>query len=84
MREKENTWNGPPNFPFHMNNSMEHISQYVSISLWCTRVVRGTHGCGLWKSIRKDADNFFGHVVYAVVEGNRFGFGMTLGVVLFL
>ena len=20
---------------------------------WCTRVVRGTHGCGLWKNIRK-------------------------------
>ena len=41
---------------------------------WCTRVVRGTHGCGLWKNIRKGADNFFGHVVYAMGEGNRIRF----------
>ena len=41
---------------------------------WCTRVVRGTHVCGLWKNIRKGANNFFGHVVYAVGEGNRIRF----------
>ena len=41
---------------------------------WCTRVVRGTHGCGLWKNIRKGANNFFGHVVYATGEGNRIRF----------
>ena len=39
---------------------------------WCTRVVRGTHDCGLWKNIRKGVESFFGHVV------------TTLGVVLFL
>jgi len=39
---------------------------------WCTRVVRGTHGRGLWKNIRKGAESFF---VQAVT---------TLGVVLFL
>ena len=41
---------------------------------WCTRVVRGTHGCGFWKNIRKGTDNFFGHVVYAAGEGNRIWF----------
>ena len=32
---------------------------------WCTRDVRGTHGCGMWKNIRKGAESFFGHVLYA-------------------
>ncbi|XP_065636444.1 uncharacterized protein LOC136070428 [Quercus suber] len=41
---------------------------------WCTRVMRGTHGCGLWKNIRKGANNFFGHMVYAAGEGNRIRF----------
>ena len=41
---------------------------------WCTRVARGTHGCGFWKNIMKGVDNFFGHVVYAVREGNRIRF----------
>ena len=36
--------------------------------------MKGTHGCGLWKIIRKGADNFFGHVVYAMGEGNRIRF----------
>ena len=36
--------------------------------------MRGTHGCGLWKNFRKGVDNFFGHVVYTVGEGNRIQF----------
>ena len=46
----------------------------------CTRVVRGTHGCGLWKNIRKGVDNFFshvgyvGHVGYVAGEDNRIRF----------
>ena len=36
--------------------------------------MRGTHGCGLWKNIKKGADNFFSHVVYEVGEGNRIRF----------
>ena len=27
---------------------------------WCTRIVRGTHGCQMWKSIREGADKFIG------------------------
>ena len=30
---------------------------------WCIRVVKGTHGCGLWKNIRKGANNFFSRAV---------------------
>ena len=51
---------------------------------WCTRVARETHGCGLWKNVRKGADNFFGHVVYVGERAIVFGSGTTLGVVLFL
>ena len=41
---------------------------------WCTRVVRGMHGCGVWKNIRKGAESFFGHVLYAVGQGFRIRF----------
>ena len=41
---------------------------------WCTRVVRGTHGCGMWKNIRKGAKSFFGHVLYVAGEGFRIRF----------
>ena len=41
---------------------------------WCTRVVRGMHGCGMWKNIRKGVESFFGHVVYVVREGIRIQF----------
>ena len=32
--------------------------------------MKGTHGCGLWKNIRKGVDNFFNHVGYVAGEGN--------------
>ena len=51
---------------------------------WWTRVIRGTHGCGLWKNIRKGVDSFLGHVAYAAGEGVRMRSGTTLGAVLFL
>ena len=40
---------------------------------WCTRIVRGTHGCGMWKSIR-GLEKFFGQVMYNVGEGDRISF----------
>ena len=27
---------------------------------WCTRIVSGTHGCQMWKSIREGVDKFIG------------------------
>lgn len=41
---------------------------------WCTRVVRRTHGYGMWKNIRKGVESFFAHVVYAMREGIRIQF----------
>ena len=38
---------------------------------WCTRAIRGTHGYGMWKNIRKEAKSFFGHVLYATGEGSH-------------
>ena len=40
----------------------------------CTRIVRGTHWCGMWKSIREGREKFFGQVVYNVGEGHRISF----------
>ena len=51
---------------------------------WCSRVVRGTHGCGLWKSIRKMQ---IVSLVMWCMQRERvvaFGSGTTLGVVLLL
>ena len=36
---------------------------------WCTRAVRGMHGYGMWKNIRKGAESFFGHVLFAAGKG---------------
>ena len=41
---------------------------------WCTRIVRGTDGCGMWKSIREGAEKFFGQVVYNAGEGDCISF----------
>ena len=36
---------------------------------WYTRAVRGTHGYGMWKNIRKGVRSFFVHVLYAAGKG---------------
>ena len=61
---------------WHFGKEVTHLwhqvieTKYGEVSRgWCTRVVRGTHGCGLWKNVRKGANSFFGHVVYATKEG---------------
>ena len=41
---------------------------------WCTRAIRGTHGYGMWKNIRKGVESLFGHVLYATGEGSRIQF----------
>ena len=41
---------------------------------WYTRAVRGTHGCGMWKNIRKGVRSFFVHVLYAAGKGFRIWF----------
>ena len=41
---------------------------------WCTRSIRGTHGYGMWKSIREGAEKFFGQVEYTVGEGHHISF----------
>ena len=44
----------------------------------CTRVDRGSQGCGMWKNIRKGRESFFGHVLYVVGEGLRIRFWYDL------
>ena len=41
---------------------------------WCTRIVRGTHRCVMWKSITEGVEKFFGQVVYNVGEGDCISF----------
>ena len=60
---------------WHFGNEVTHLwlqviaTKYEETSVgWCTRVVRETHGCGMWKNIRKGAESFFGHVVNVVGE----------------
>ena len=51
---------------------------------WCTKIVRGAHGCRMWKSIREGAKKFFGQVVYNVGRVTVLVSGMILGVGLLL
>lgn len=37
----------------------------------CTKRVNGSHGCGLWKSIRMGRDTFARHLGFEVGKGNR-------------
>ena len=66
---------------WHFGNEVTHLwlqviaTKYGETSGgWCTRVVKGTHGCGVWKNIRKGAESFFGHVVSVAGEGIRIRF----------
>ena len=49
---------------------------------WCTRVVRGTHGCGMWKNIRTGLRAFLVMCCMQQVRVFVSDFGMTLGVAL--
>ena len=51
---------------------------------WCTRGVRGAHGCGMWRSIKEGTEKFFSQILFNVGEGSRVSFGMTHGVGLLL
>ena len=66
---------------WRFGNEVTHLWRQVRASKygeasggWCTRVVRETHGCGMWKNIRKGAESFFGHVLYVAGEGFRIRF----------
>ena len=37
---------------------------------WCTRGLRGAHGCGTWRSIKEGTEKFFSQILYNVGEGN--------------
>ena len=37
---------------------------------WCTREVRGAHGCGMWRSIKEGTKKFFSQILYNVGEGS--------------
>jgi hypothetical protein len=41
---------------------------------WCTRPVRGTHGCSLWKEIMAGWDNFHSYIFFDVGTSNRVQF----------
>ena len=36
---------------------------------WCTRAVRGSHGCGMWRSLKEGPEKFFSQILYNVGEG---------------
>ena len=36
---------------------------------WCTRGVRGSHGCGMWRNIKEGTKKFFSQILYNVGEG---------------
>ncbi len=38
---------------------------------WCTHLVRGSHGCGVWKSIMMGWDSFAKHVSFKVGIGSQ-------------
>ena len=35
---------------------------------WCTRGVGGSHGCGMWTSIKEGTEKFFSQILYNVGE----------------
>jgi hypothetical protein len=48
---------------------------------WCTKSVRGTHICSLWKGIRMGWDKFVQHIDMVVRLVITLNLGMTGGVV---
>ena len=54
---------------------------------WCTRGVRGSHGCGMCRSIKEGTKKFFGQILYNSWRGGGVAmlvFGMIHGMGLFL
>ena len=41
---------------------------------WCSQLVRGAYGIGVWKEIRKECETFFPNVVFSLVNGRRLRF----------
>jgi hypothetical protein len=41
---------------------------------WCTRLVRGSHGCSFWKGIMANWDIFQSYIVFEVGKGNKLRF----------
>ena len=41
---------------------------------WCTRGVRGSHGCGMWRSIKEGTEKFFSQIQYNMGVGCRVSF----------
>ena len=41
---------------------------------WCTRGVRGAHGCGMWGNIKEETKKFFSQILHNVGEGSRVSF----------
>ena len=41
---------------------------------WSTKVCKGTHGCGLWRSIHEGWDNFSKHLSFIVGDGTHIHF----------
>ncbi|KAK9999203.1 hypothetical protein SO802_018806 [Lithocarpus litseifolius] len=65
-----------PRIHYYQNERLQVIATKYGEAKggWCTRVVRGTHGCGMWKNIRKCVESFFGRVVYVAGEDIRIQF----------